>query len=167
MGLPVLGSVAHPVPSAKGCPVLGSIVALFSSQPLRKQATPGSGPVGLRPVAPECEKSPFSCDGVKTVPGHVDCCAESLCPWYPTKKKKRSLPFRSLGKVIGPPKVNPYWLRFRTSRGISGCAALLKKELALKASLRRNSKPLPCHWLVPDLVTTLITPPPLRPYSAE
>jgi hypothetical protein len=44
--------------------------------------------------------------------------------------------------------------------------SLLKNVLALNALLRTNSKALPCISLVPDLVTTLTMPAPLRPYSA-
>src|ERR1700722_19760976 len=43
---------------------------------------------------------------------------------------------------------------------------LLDQLLALRSSLRKSSKPVPWNWLVPDLVTTLITLPPRYPYCA-
>src|ERR1700687_4215604 len=50
----------------------------FSFNPLRKHATPGSGPLGSNPLAPECEKSPPISEGVGTVPRPVDCCCDNL-----------------------------------------------------------------------------------------
>ena len=44
---------------------------------------------------------------------------------------------------------------------------LRKNELAFSASLRRKSYALPENLLVPDFVTALTTPPPLRAHSAE
>src|SRR5215831_2411567 len=41
------------------------------------------------------------------------------------------------------------------------------KPRALKTSFRLKTKTLPWIWLVPDLVTQLITPLDVRPYSAE
>ncbi len=43
----------------------------------------------------------------------------------------------------------------------------IKVSLRIQTLLRKNSKRLPCQALVPDLVTTLITEPELRPYSAS
>ena len=44
-----------------------------------------------------------------------------------------------------------------------GLEAASKKFLASKALLRTNSKREPWSWLVPDLVTALMTPPAERP----
>jgi hypothetical protein len=45
-------------------------------------------------------------------------------------------------------------------------ARLLKKLFASSALSRRNSKIVLRNWLVPLLVTRLMTPPPRRPNSA-
>src|SRR3954468_17208586 len=45
-------------------------------------------------------------------------------------------------------------------------AALLKKRLASRALLRRNSYKEPCAWLVPDFDENVMTPPEACPYSA-
>src|ERR1019366_9130169 len=75
-------------------------------------------------------------------------------PSYETKKNVLS--FRS-----GPPKVPPNW--FWLNCGLT----VLKYPCALSTLLRKYSYTLPCHRLVPDLVTTLTTAPELRPYSAS
>ena len=46
-----------------------------------------------------------------------------------------------------------------------GLAANVLREFSL--SLRRNSYRVPCKTFVPDLVTRLITPPSVYPYSAD
>ena len=80
----------------------------------------------------------------------------SLRPAKSTMKKVLFL-------MIGPESWAPYWWR---SRGAFGAVGRAKKFLASKASLRRNSKAVPCHSLLPDLVETETTPEP-RPNSAE
>ena len=67
--------------------------------------------------------------------------------------------------MIGPPTEPPYW--FMCSGAIFAPERFEKKLLAFNALLRRNSKALPWKLLVPDLVTVVIIPPPLRPYIAE
>src|SRR5229473_3991985 len=64
---------------------------------------------------------------------------------------------------MGPPKLPPgfHW------RTIGLFESVKVNPRALKNSLRLNTKALPCTWLVPDLVTQLITPFEVRPYSAE
>ena len=64
---------------------------------------------------------------------------------------------------MGPPSTPPNWLR----RYVGFTGLLDAKTLrALSASLRRNSKPVPCTLLVPDFVVRLTTPPLKRPNSA-
>ena len=63
-------------------------------------------------------------------------------------------------RLIGPPRVPPNWLRLRG--GLSNTAP---QSLASKRPLRAYSKTEPLFLLVPDLVTTLITPLAKRPYS--
>jgi len=66
--------------------------------------------------------------------------------------------------MIGPPSEAPkvFWMNL----GRATPLALLKKLLALSFVLRRNSKALPRHWLVPERVIISTCPPALRPYSA-
>src|ERR1051326_3576767 len=64
------------------------------------------------------------------------------------EKKKKVLSCR-----IGPPMVAPYWLR--CSGALSSCEA---QSFALKIVLRTYSKTEPWKALVPDLVSTLMTP---------
>src|SRR5262249_11187247 len=107
--------------TATGLNFVGSMIAqaAFAASawknvwPCRKAATPGSrlghaaGPGD--PLLPAVEKSPFSASaGVNTVTLPAACFWLNRCPWYPTKKKKRSLPFTTWGSVIGPPNVPPY-----------------------------------------------------------
>src|SRR5262245_17866021 len=65
--------------------------------------------------------------------------------------------------MMGPDSEAPYWWR---SRGAFLAVGRAKKFLASKASLRRNSNAVPCHWFCPDFVDTETTPAP-RPNSAE
>ena len=65
--------------------------------------------------------------------------------------------------TIGPDSEAPNWWR---SSGAFFAVGSAKKFLASKASLRRYSKTVPCHSLLPDLVETETTPAP-RPNSAE
>src|SRR2546427_6479741 len=64
---------------------------------------------------------------------------------------------------MGPPRLPPgfHWRMIGLLEGVK------VNPRALKTSLRLNTKALPCTWLVPDLVTQLITPFEVRPYSAE
>src|SRR6185295_4340455 len=59
-----------------------------------------------------------------------------------------------------PPPVPPNWFCFSAGFDVAN------RFLACSASSRLNSHSVPCHWLVPALVTTLTTDPALRPYSA-
>src|SRR5260370_34150960 len=65
---------------------------------------------------------------------------------------------------MGPPIVPPNWLFFFGE--IFTPFWLLKKLLALMAEFCRNSNRLPWYWLVPDLVTTLMTVLPPKPTTA-
>ena len=62
---------------------------------------------------------------------------------------------------MGPPRVPPKTFLLK------GVTAGIKKSRAFMASLRTNSKPLPWMPLVPDLITWLMMPPEVRPYSAS
>src|SRR5215475_430963 len=73
--------------------------------------------------------------------------------------KKNSLFFKT-----GPPTEYPNWLRVYFPFGIP--LALLSKSFEVSAETRLNSYRVPCRLLVPDLVTTLTTPPEALPYSA-
>ena len=53
------------------------------------------------------------------------------------------------------------------ARAGSGLRMLLAQLFAFSLLWRKNSKAEPWNSLVPDLVTTLMTAPPARPYSAE
>src|SRR3954467_13606394 len=65
--------------------------------------------------------------------------------------------------MIGPPALTPNWLRLN---GDCGAGGWLKKLRESSASSRKNSKPSPCSWLLPERVATLTIAPELRPYSA-
>src|SRR6266849_6858808 len=70
--------------------------------------------------------------------------------------------------VTGPPRVAPKLLK-RSCRSLIRCpdsSIEVKGLRALVASLRKNSYRFPWKALVPDLSTTLKTPPPVRLYSA-
>ena len=59
----------------------------------------------------------------------------------------------------------PNWFCFKGCFGRP--LALLKKFAASSLSLRTKSKTLPWRLLVPERVMALITPPEVKPYSAE
>src|SRR5258708_34046577 len=80
------------------------------------------------------------------------------CPSNAAKKNARSL-------LIGPPSVPPNWLICDLGRLTP--RAVRMGVFEFNDSSRKYSNALPCHWFVPDLVTTLITAPPARPNSAE
>src|SRR5438094_2024873 len=67
-----------------------------------------------------------------------------------------------LSRRIGPPSDPPNW--FRLNGGAPSEEAKNGRESNLL--LRRYSKALPCHWFVPEVVTTVICPPLRLPYSA-
>jgi hypothetical protein len=69
---------------------------------------------------------------------------------------------------LGPPSVCPEVVISGRGGGplISTRVHITEEEFAFRESLRRNSYALP-GLLVPDLVTALTTPPPLRAHSAE
>src|SRR3989442_15897489 len=67
-----------------------------------------------------------------------------------------------LSRTMGPPSEPPNW--FRLNGGAP--SGELKKFRAANLLLRRYSKAAPCHWLVPEVVTTVICPPERLPYSA-
>src|SRR5258708_297638 len=73
--------------------------------------------------------------------------------------KKNSLSF-----LIGPPTANPKLLRVNTPFFVP--VASFCSVLAERYETRLNSYADPWNALVPDLVTTLTTPPLARPYSA-
>src|SRR5713226_10524120 len=100
------------------------------------------------------EKSPFRSAAVGTTTVSDEIPWTTRRPSYDAKKKVRSF-------LIVPPNVPPNWFCLSSGRRRS------RKPLALNNWLRRNSYTLPCKALVPDLVTTLITAPELRPYSAS
>src|SRR5512133_3833649 len=88
--------------------------------------------------------------------------ARTLCSLK--KKKVRFRPLYSFGIHTGPPNVPPNSLRCNGGRGV-----LFRRLLQVFASrllLRRNSKSVKCAAFVPERVDTLITPPPVLPYSA-
>ena len=68
---------------------------------------------------------------------------------------------------MGPPTEPPNWWMRNAPLGEMGLRILLAQVLALSDLSRKNSKAEPWKSLVPDLVTTLMTAPPARPYSAE
>src|ERR1700682_355690 len=79
-------------------------------------------------------------------------------PSYAPKRNVRSL------KIRHPPDP-PNW--FCRKLFLWRPLALVKKFAASSLSLRRKSNPLPWNALVPDRVIALITPPEVKPYSAE
>src|SRR6476661_357222 len=71
------------------------------------------------------------------------------CPSYAPKKNARSF-------TNGPPKVPPNWLIWLKGFGRAGVKLGF---FAFSDSSRKYSNALPVSLLIPDLVTTLITPP--------
>ena len=55
---------------------------------------------------------------------------------------------------------------FRCNAGSFAPFRLLLQVFASSLLLRRNSKSVKCRAFVPERVATLITPPPVLPYSA-
>src|SRR6266849_8545684 len=102
----------------------------------------------------DAEKSPARSAAVGTTTGSDEIPWTTRRPSYDAKKNVRSF-------TIGPPNVPPNWFCLSSGRRRS------KGPVELNIWLRRYSKTLPCQPLVPDLVTTLITAPELRPYSAS
>ena len=104
-----------------------------------------------------CEKSPARSAAVGTL-NRLNAPALFTLRSNNPKKNVRFL-------MIGPPSEPPYWCI--CSGAIFAPDRLEKKLLAFSALLRRNSKALPCKLFVPDLVTIVVMPPPLLPYTAE
>src|SRR5262249_24986590 len=77
------------------------------------------------------------------------------------KKKK------ALSLLIGPPAVPPNWCRVVMEGGIGVAGAAGVEVVLIRFKFWKNQCAEPCHWLVPDLVTTLIRPPVEWPNSAE
>src|SRR5262249_61955760 len=69
-----------------------------------------------------------------------------LSPWSEQKKNIFSL-------RLGPPGLPPYWFC------LYGCTRVSKKLRASATSLRRNSNSVPCIWLVPERVVSLMDAP--------
>src|SRR5437016_9843013 len=67
---------------------------------------------------------------------------------------------KALSFFSGPPIAPPNWFR------LNGPFSTSKKFRASSALLRRYSNTSPCHWFVPEEVTTLTCPPLRFPYSA-
>src|SRR5260370_658301 len=100
------------------------------------------------------------------VGGVVRRVAGPVLTWARSKaKKKRALflPSNTWVMKIGPPMLPPGF-HWRTTGRFVGVKV---NPRALKNSLRLKTNALPCRALVPDLVTKLITPLDVRPYSAE
>src|SRR5215468_8525113 len=74
-------------------------------------------------------------------------------------------PRYTFGIQTGPPAASENWLRLSvgTGRLVAACV----NGAAAKFGFRLYHKAVPESWLVPDLVVTLMMPPPVRPYSAE
>src|SRR5260370_35793932 len=66
---------------------------------------------------------------------------------------------------MGPPTSPPSVLMCEEERGTP--VRLLLNVLALRCVFWRNSNSEPWNWLVPLLVTMLITPPSVQPYCAS
>src|SRR5262245_23601365 len=103
----------------------------------------------------------YSSTGAET--SAVDCPFRVEARSYAKKKNALLRPSKTLGIKMGPPTLPPGF-HCRTIGRLDGVKV---NPRALKTSLRLNTKALPCTVLVPDLVTQLMTPFEVRPYSAE
>ena len=118
----------------------------------------------MRPAASTfLRKSPLRNSGSGEFINPVDWPLRVEACSYAKKKNALLRPSKILGITIGPPKLPPGF-HCRTIGLFDGA---MVNPRALKTSFLLKMNALPWTALVPDLVTQLMTPFEVRPYSAE